>query len=252
MARLDFFFSVQLWGASSAIPVMRMLAEQAEHNVSRAVSDEMISSISDSGEFEEDDYDEDGRCTGTRLREWYSCGACVGYDDEVVSEYKFLITQLTRRSAYLTIFGIFENRMNACLMLMAELTGTVLKKRPSVELCHEYLTQKIGGAGIADVDHLTVIRNIMAHSDGIAEHYQEWLTSDVKLKDPQKRLIRALHRAQQPGAGISVTEYNNVNMDACFLNYAVDEFEHYTGKLEIAVRAYYEQSERLHATEGSA
>lgn len=239
MAKLNFLFSTFFWGASSSIPVMKMLAQQAEDNITRAVSEEVISKISDSGEFEDDAYDEFGHCTGTRIRDWYSCGSCIGHDLEVISEYKHLITQLTRRSAYLTMFGIFEHRIIECLQLMAELTGTAIEKKPSIEICHDLLTKEIGGAGITDVDHLTVIRNIMAHSDGIAEDYHGFSASNTKLKHSQKRLVRELRRAQKANCGISITMFNNVIMDENFLGYAISEFEQYIAKLETAVRTYH-------------
>jgi len=62
-------------------------------------------------------------------------GSCTGYDDEVFLEYKELITQLTRRSTYLTIFGIFEHRIIGCLKLMEKLTGVNIEKKHSIEEC---------------------------------------------------------------------------------------------------------------------
>lgn len=248
MAKLKFFFSTYLWSASSSIPVMKMLAQQAADNISRAVSEEEISKISTSGVFEEDAYDEFGDCIGPRLRDWYSCGSCVGFDLEVVSEYKHLITQLTRRSAYLTIYGIFEHRMIECLKLMAELTGTEIKKKLSIELCHEFLTDEIGGTGVTNVDHLTVIRNIMAHNDGVAENYQGLLVSNTSLKHSQKRMVRELVRAEKANCGISVTLYNNVIMDESFMGYAIREFENYIQILDVSVRSYYDKAELKQAS----
>lgn len=241
MAKLDFFFSTYFWEASSSVPVMKMLAQQAVDNIKRAVSDEVISHISDLSEFEEDAYDEFGNCIGTVRRDLYSCGSCIGYDPEVVSEYKELITQLTRRSAYLTIFGIFENRITGCQKLIEELTGIDIYIKRNIENCHKLLTNEIGGA-VMDVDHLTVIRNIMAHSDGIAENYHELLAPNTKRTDYQKRLLRAFRRAKTADCGISVTMYNNVIMEEYFLDYAIGEFERYIKQLEVAVRAYYENS----------
>lgn len=242
MARLDFFFSTYFWEASSSVPVMKMLAQQAVDNIKYAVSEEVIKNISFESEFEEEIYDEFGNCIGTRMRDLYSCGSCVGYDPEVNSEYKSLITQLTRRSAYLTIFGIFEHRIIGCLKLMEELTGVHIKKRYTIEECHSFLKKEIGVAKIKDVDHLTVIRNIMAHSDGIAENYQKIINSKAKRTDSERRLVQALRRGKNAGYGISVTEYNNVIMDESFLDYAISEFERYFKQLEDAVRTYYENS----------
>lgn len=123
-----FFFNAKLWGATASIPVMKMLAEQAEANISLALSDVDKPGANELGEFSDEKHHEDGRIT-TFQRTYYTCGSCVGYDEnEVKSEYKHLIAQLTRRSAFLTIFGLFEYRMVDCLELMDDLSGKVTNK----------------------------------------------------------------------------------------------------------------------------
>ncbi|MFW8412099.1 hypothetical protein ACOIDN_28995, partial [Klebsiella pneumoniae] len=110
-----FFFSLKLQEAISSISVMKMLVEQAEANISRALIDADKPEAVESGEFPEEQHHEDGRIT-TFPCTYYSCGSCFGYDeDEVRSKYKHLIAQLTRRSVFLTIFGLFEHRMVDCL-----------------------------------------------------------------------------------------------------------------------------------------
>lgn len=152
---------------------MKMLVEQAEANISRALIDADKPEAVESGEFPDEQHHEDGRIT-TLPSTYYSCGSCFGYDeDEVRSEYKHLIVQLTRRSVFLTIFGLFEHRMVDCLALMDDLSSkTTDKTRKTIEDCHKRLKRNFGGKSIKDVDHLAVIRNIMAHSDGVAEDYK--------------------------------------------------------------------------------
>ncbi|WLX07458.1 hypothetical protein [Klebsiella pneumoniae] len=117
-----FFFSLKLQEAISSISVMKMLVEQAEANISRALIDADKPEAVESGEFPEEQHHEDGRIT-TFPCTYYSCGSCFGYDeDEVRSKYKHLIAQLTRRSVFLTIFGLFEHRMVDCLELMDDLS----------------------------------------------------------------------------------------------------------------------------------
>lgn len=102
---------------------MKMLVEQAEANISRALIDADKPEAVESGEFPDEQHHEDGRIT-TLPSTYYSCGSCFGYDeDEVRSEYKHLIVQLTRRSVFLTIFGLFEHRMVDCLALMDDLSS---------------------------------------------------------------------------------------------------------------------------------
>ncbi|WP_336996814.1 hypothetical protein [Leclercia sp. UBA7405] len=234
-----FFFNAKLWGATASIPVMKMLAEQAEANISRALSDVDKPEAIEPGEFPDEKHHEDGRIT-TFQRTYYTCGSCVGYDEnEVKSEYKHLIAQLTRRSAFLTIFGLFEHRMVDCLELMDDLSGKVTNKiRKTVEDCHKRLKENFGGGNIKDIDHLSVIRNIMAHSDGIADNYKMLSCKQTKKTDSEKRLLRAIPRAIAEKAGVSITIFNNVLMDERFLLYVVDEFERYVDELNTAILTY--------------
>ena len=242
MAKLPFFFSTALWSATSSLPVMRMLAEQAEDNIIRAVSEEVITRISSFGSYDEDLYDESGDCVGSQSHDVFSCGPCYSYhDDEATEEYKHLIAQLTRRSAYLTIFGIFEHRMMECQKLMAKLTGTENEKL-SIENCHDLLN-KIGVSGIADVNHFVAIRNVMAHSDGVAENYHSLVQSQQFPDKATRRRVNNVARALNSDCGISISMSNNLIMDRCFLEKAIGEFELYIGKLENVVRAFHEQNE---------
>lgn len=234
-----FFFNAKLWGATASIPVMKMLAEQAEANISLALSDVDKPGAIELGEFPDEKHHEDGRIT-TFQRTYYTCGSCVGYDEnEVKSEYKHLIAQLTRRSAFLTIFGLFEYRMVDCLELMDDLSGKVTNKiHKTVEDCHKRLKQNFDGRNIKDIDHLSVIRNIMAHSDGVADNYKMLSCKQTKKTDSEKRLLRAIPRAIAENAGVSITIFNNVLMDERFLMYVVGEFERYVDELNTAVLTY--------------
>lgn len=249
MASLPFFFSPVLWSATASISLMKMLADQAEDNVTRAVSDEVINRISFFGSYDEDRFDHSGNCIGIWQRDYFTCGSYYGHDEnEVEAEYKHLITQLTRRSAYLTIFGIFEHRIIDCLKLIAELTGNEVRKRPSVEDCHNLLTSEIGAKGIVDLNHLIAIRNVMAHSDGVAVDYNSLLERKDILRGPDRKFMDAVTRAVSGDCGISITMFNNLIMDGRFLDYAIGEFEQYTSKLEAAVHSYHDKLELQRVT----
>lgn len=236
------FFSLKLFKATTSISVMKMLAEQAEENISRAISDADKPEAVELGEYPDEHDHEDGQVT-TFQRSYYSCGSCVGYDkDEVRLEYKHLITQLTRRSTFLTIFGLFEHCMVGCLEVMDQLScQTTDKIHKTVEDCHKRLKLNFGGQNIKDIDHLAVIRNIMAHSDGIADKYKILCCNNTKKTDSEKRLLRAILRANSENAGVSVTMFNNVIMDERFLMYAIGEFERYANELITAVHTYQMQ-----------
>ncbi|GKW07656.1 hypothetical protein [Pectobacterium carotovorum] len=239
MARLLLPISIQLWEATASISIMQMLAEQAENNIANAVEKADLPGAVTEGEYMDEGQDEYGEIY-TYQQSYYSCGSCVGLDhDEVKSEYKHLIAQLTRRSAFLTIFGLFEHRMSGCLNVMinrSDYRGEI--KGGTVEKAHTILTDVIGGKDIVDLDHLTIIRNIMAHGDGVASGYKEILYKKSKKTDREKRLLRAIHRAEYESSGISVNCVDGVLMDGRFLMYAVGEIKRYVENLEAAVQAY--------------
>lgn len=240
MADLNFIFSVHLWAAAESISVMKMLAEQAEKNLSLAVIEADAPGAVTEHEYEDEVYDQYGE-SRPHQRTYYSCGSSVGYDyDEVKSDYKVLITQLTRRSAYLTMFGLFEHRMSKCLKFMTNLTkyeeGEIKGMGP-IEKAHIILKKVIGGRGIADVDHLTKIRNIMIHDDGVATGYKEILSKKGKKTSAEKRLLGAISRAE----GVSINNFDGVLLDEKFLTYAANEFYRYITSLEAAVQTYHKE-----------
>lgn len=235
MAKLDFIFSIHMCALSESISVMRMLAEQAEKNVALALK-EADDSIKEY-EHEEETYDQYGE-SYMRQRTFYSCGSSIGYDhEEVLLTHKFMITQLTRRSAFLTMFGLFEHRMSQCLDFMLELTGFEgkLKGLGPIEKAHDMLKKVIGGKGITGLDHLTVIRNIMAHSDGTAKGYRQISTRIGKKSPSEKRVLSAIRKTE----GVSVNFIDGVLMDERFLEYAVGDFQRYVGEMQAAVQRYH-------------
>ncbi len=223
---------------------MKMLAEQSETNVDRAIKDAGLPRAVTEGAYLDEAENERGEVFVFE-RIYYSCGSCIGYDyDEVKSEYIHLITQLTRRSAFLTIFGLFEHRMIECLKFMINLSGYIDdnkrgNKREKIEDCHTILTNVIGGKGIQDVDHLIIIRNIMAHNDGVARDHKEILNRKGKKTGAERRQLRAIRRAENENSGISVNDFDSVLMDDRFLMYTVSEIKRYVESLEAAVQAYY-------------
>ncbi|WP_313739301.1 hypothetical protein [Pseudomonas sp.] len=221
MAKLDFIFSVHMCALSESISVMRMLAEQAEKNVALAFKE--AEDLIKEHEHEEEAYDQYGE-SYVRQRTFFSCGSSIGYDsDEVLSTYKFMITQLTRRSAFLTMFGLFEHRMGE------------LKGMGPIEKAQAMLKKVIGGQGITDLDHLTVIRNVMAHSDGTAKGYSEISTRNGRKSPSEKRVLSAIRKTE----GVSVNFFDGVLMDERFLEHAVNDFQRYVGEMQAAVQRYH-------------
>lgn len=238
MAKLRNRFCVELWDATSAISVMKMLAEQAEYNIKRAV-DEVCKPDAVLEEVY-DDYGEDEHGVPyTFERTCYTYGSCIGLDrDEVKNEYIYLITQLTRRSAFLTIYGLFEHRMNECVKLMLDLCGYTEKlEKGTLEKTHQVLKKGIGAKGIVDVDHLTILRNIMAHGDGIYTEYKQIINKSTKKTPSEKRTINALNRAMSNSL-ITVNDFGGVLLKDNFLSDITNEIERYIASLNKEVERY--------------
>ncbi|WP_225609336.1 hypothetical protein [Pseudomonas sp. PDM08] len=239
MASLNLIFSLNIFALTQSISVMKMLAEQAEKNVLLVVKEADEPGAVTEDEFEDEVYDLNGE-SYTYTKKYYSCGSSVGYDfDEVKTEYKFLMTQLTRRSAYLTMFGLFEHRISRCLGFMIDLTKSEkeVKAMGAIEKAHTILKKTIGAKDIPDVDHLTVIRNIMIHNDGTASDYSEILARKDKKTHYERRLLRAVDRAE----GVWVNHFNAIIMERGFLMYAVSEFNRYARSLDAAIQTYHKE-----------
>lgn len=232
-------FSLKIFALVQSISVMKMLAEQAEKNVLLALKEADEPGALTEEEFEDEGCDSNGK-SYFFPNKYFSCGSSVGYEaDEVKSEHKFLITQLTRRSAYLTIYGLFEHRIADCLKWMIGLTKSEkeLKNKGLIEKAHYILEKVIGAKDIASVDHLTVVRNIMTHNDGTATGYNEILSMEDKRTPRQKRLLSAIGRVE----GVQVNLFDGVIMDGAFLIYAISEFNRYATSLDAAIQTYHRE-----------
>ncbi|WP_147200838.1 hypothetical protein [Pantoea sp. CCBC3-3-1] len=170
---------------------------------------------------------------------YYECGSCIGDNhDEVQSEYVYLNTQLTRRAAFLTMFGLFEHRMTECQKLMETLSGDVWDKDKyrTFESADKKLRKTIGGKSTNKLDHLAAVRNVMAHNDGIAFRYKQDINQPGS--DAALRRLRAIRKAVEKKMGVSVNGFNGVLLDKRFLMCAVDEFKQYIDGMEAAINAY--------------
>ncbi|HGH5398622.1 TPA: hypothetical protein ACJI3N_005225 [Raoultella planticola] len=129
-----------------------------------------------------------------------------------------MITQLTRRSALLTIYGLFEHGINGALGLMRDISGYTAHIKDGVTgQTHKVLTEVIGG-NVRDVSHINKIRNIMAHNDGI-------------VRDQDKR---AVQRAENEGADIKVI-FGRAHLGGDFLDYVVTELSRYLKEMVEAI-----------------
>jgi hypothetical protein len=78
-----------------------------------------------------------------------------------------------------------------------------------------------------------MIRNIMAHNDGIATEYHKTLCKKEKKTAFEKRLVNAIGRTE----GVKVNLFNGMIVDERFLTYALVEFNRYATSLEQTIQS---------------
>lgn len=222
MANLGFLFSVRLFEATSSIETMKMLADQARRNIELALREAREPGAIREMEIEGIRTGNDGEPTPYPVT-YYAYGPCYQDNEyEVLLEYDNLITQLTRRSALLTIYGLFEHGINGSLELMRHISGYNAHIKDGVTgQTHKVLTEVIGG-NVRDVSHINKIRNIMAHNDGI-------------LRGNDKKAVK---RAEDEGADIQVI-FGKVHLGDDFLDYVVEELSRYLKEMVEAIQIYH-------------
>lgn len=242
MAKLDFLFCAVVWETTASVRIMHELAEQAEQAISRAVSQSLEPGAVKISEYDDVITDGNGR-DHFITRDCYIYGPCADlYEEDVLQEYNYLISQLTRRSAFLTIFGLFEYHMKRCLELMISLSGYSGKLSEGViENAHNVLKKNISNREIQDVNHLIKLRNILAHENGTAIDYHSVKNKAGKKTCSENKLINAISRLVRENSGVSVNDFNGVLMDDRFLTYAVNDIDRYVKSMEQAIQAYWDR-----------
>ncbi|WIV22148.1 hypothetical protein QN085_15810 [Pseudomonas sp. M2(2023)] len=237
MALLGFTFDLRVWSASQSILTMNMLAQQAESNIRSAIEKITEDKAIEELVFEDEDTDQNGQPFQIR-QTYYSFGPVSAADrEDVITEYSYLITQLMRRSAYLTIFGLFEARLNKILETLEYHAGKSSGHRKPIEESQKLLDAAFRDPKVESLNHLMIIRNICAHSDGVAENYNEILERKHKLEPKHQRLIKAIERTHSNG--ISVNFMNMINIEQSFLPYAISEFERYLSNIELLGKHHF-------------
>lgn len=152
--------------------------------------------------------------------------------EETINEYIYKVTQLGRRSAFLTIYGMFEYHLEECCKEIITISKFPLEyndlKGGSLEKTNLVLSKIILAKPIsnnAKIEHLKSIRNTMAHNN-----------AKVRPSDgAQKKALRAMEKIH---CGLSVNEHGDINLDIKFLNHAISEFEIYYQEIDNALIVY--------------
>ncbi|MDJ0042587.1 MULTISPECIES: hypothetical protein [Pantoea] len=226
--RKPFFLALAMTGVSVRRDMM-LLVEQTESVIAHTLSD--ISNDSNVTVGQVFEYAEDGSEMMVNL---YSYKGLSGYDESDVKEdYGLLIEQLSRRSTFLTLFGLFEYHLEACCRLMIAMSdystpfekmenGTVQKTHRLLK--HILAEEKENKA--SNIEHLLIIRNLLAHNNGMI------------LNDRRKCLVRALRRIENDKGGVS-SNTMSIQLNASFLPYIVSEFRRYHEQMESAIHSFY-------------
>lgn len=251
MAKFDFLFCAVVWEATASVSIMNELAEQSEQGISRAVSQSLEPGVVKISEYDDVITDEYGR-DHFITRDCYIYGPCAAHcEEDVLQEYNYLISQLTRRSAFLTIFGLFEYHMKQCLELMVSISNYSGKLNDGViENAHNVLKKGISCKEIQDMNHLIKLRNILAHENGTAVNYHSIKNKSSKKTGPENKLLNAISRLTRENSGVTVNIYNGVLMDDRFLAYAVNDINRYVKAMEQAIQSYWDINKGNNSTAG--
>lgn len=226
--RKPFFLSLAMTGVCVRRDMM-LLVEQTESVIAHTLSD--ISNDSNVTVGQVIEYAEEGSEMMVNL---YSYKGLSGYDESDVKEdYGLLIEQLSRRSTFLTLFGLFEYHLEACCRLMIAMSDYSTPfdemKNGTVDKAHRLLKHILAEekkSKASNLEHLLIIRNLLAHNNGMI------------LNDSRKSLVRALRRIENDKAGIS-NDTLSIRLNAPFLPYVVSEFRRYYEQMESAIQSFY-------------
>lgn len=226
--RKPFFLALAMTGVSVRRDMM-ILVEQTESVIAHTLSETVDDSNVIVGQV--CDYAEDG---SEMMVDLYSYKGLSGYDEsDVKQEYGLLIEQLSRRSTFLTLFGLFEYHLEACCRLMAGMSGYSTPfdkmKNGTVDKTHRLLKHILAEekkSKASNLEHLLIIRNLLAHNNGMI------------LNDSRKSLVRALRRIENDKGGVSSNTLS-IQLNAPFLTYVVSEFSRYYEQMESAIQSFY-------------
>ncbi|MFS7250313.1 hypothetical protein AB6869_14730 [Rahnella rivi] len=228
MAKLARMMRFMVNDAIISVNVMKILAEEIEGMINGAVE-----KIRKPGEvvYREIDIQIDEDICITEDIYSYK-GIFSRHEEETIDEYIYKISQLGRRSAFLTIYGIFEYHLEECCKEIIDISKLPLGyndlKGGTLEKINLVLSKVIfaePSPNKAIIEHLKSIRNTMAHNNG-------------KLRPSDGAQRKALRAMQDINNGLSLNEYNDINLGVDFLNFAINEFEIYYREIDNALNLY--------------
>lgn len=242
MARLGLFYMQPLWDASMSTSEMRTLAEHTETSICT-----LLREINQEGAIQYDhqliEYDEENISS---YDFFYYNGVSGDSESEVKIEYERLISQLYRRSAFLTIFGTFEYHLDKCLKKMLDISRSV-EVRSNLNKgipfrAHIILTTVIAAGTstvIENIDHLRVIRNFIAHNNGFINGYSNLLNSDTRTAK-EESVVLSIRKGIEAQV-LSMDCFDEIFLNDSFLTYTVTEINRYIKQMSDAVEDYHQR-----------
>ena len=217
----------------SALRIMEELAEQAENNIADLIEKAELPGALEISEYEDEVEDEDGQvyCTKTEV---YSYGPCSSvFEDEVVLEYKHLISNLNRRSVFLTIYGLFEHHINKLIPDLISISGYAAADRDAI-------LKKINDAFLfrgfeflqGDIYHLSGLRNSLANNNGEFAHVVSELQKGMVLERKQQRSWDSVNYLLSKDSGVTLNCFNEVSLSEGFLKYTINEINLYFEQMD--------------------
>lgn len=227
-----FIFDANLYTMKYSIVVMKNLASETECMINKTI-DDYQSSCGPKMHVVELDH-------GVS-EEYYSYKEYYNRNFEDIDEmYMYTLPYLMRRSAFLTIYGMFEYNISKYCTTLIESIKFPLKlsdlARGTIEKSDVFLTKIIGMKKINNRDNdnlksITQIRHLFTHMDGVVS------PEDKKIKSAIEKLSKITDK------NIISTENNSVSLGDNFLLFSISVIEKYFNEIERSVY-YYMKSNR--------
>lgn len=231
------------WDARMSVGEMRTLAEHTESSICTLLGE---INQKDAIQYEHQliEYDEENISS---YNFFYYDGISGDSESEVKIKYEHLISQLYRRSAFLTIFGTFEYHLDKCLKRMLDISrSSEMKSNINKGIpfrAHIILTTVIAAGAstvIENINHLRVIRNFIAHNNGFINGYSDLLNSDIRT-EKEGGVVLSIGKGIEAQV-LNMDCFDEIFLNDSFLSYTVTELNRYIQQMSDAVEDYHQRN----------
>lgn len=221
---------------SSVMLIMEDLAEQADKNISELVRKAELPGAIEITKWEDVEEDEYGKAHHVPCL-YYSYGPCSSSSsaEEVILEYKNLISNIYRRTAFLSIYSFFEHILNRLYEELVDITGYKSTGRLGVfDKINCALNLKKIYINQFHVKELSFIRNSLAHNDGDLKKVVRAIERSEKPSHQELASYEAVKSLSSKCMGVSLSTTHRIYLKDNFLECSIKEISCYFKELKLA------------------